>query len=199
MRFIVALFFIFLCQLPVNAQIFPSELWHEGKLVLASEDTLQGKLKYDLPKGIVQVDNGVKVYTYSAKTIFYFEIYDITSEHYREFYVLPYSVASSYKTPVIFEVLVEGNITLLSQEYVGLKSVQNPYSYGNYSKEVLIYEYYFLDKNGNITKYSQKKKDLLNVLASRRSQVTEYMKSNRMHHDKRNDLVRIIAFYNALL
>ena len=82
---------------------------------------------------------------------------------------------------------------------MGVKNVQNPYSYGNYSKEVLIYEYYFLDKNGNITKYTQKKKDLMNVLAIRKNQVTEYIKSNRLHHDKRNDLIRIIAFYNALL
>jgi hypothetical protein len=199
MRFALALIFIILFQIPLKAQVFPSELWHEGKLVLVSEDTLPGKIKYDLPKGIVQVDNGAKVYTYSAKNIFYFEIYDITSEHYREFYVLPYGVASSYKIPVIFEVLVEGNISLLSQEYVGLKNIQNPYSYGNYSKEVLIYDYYFLDKNGNITKYTQKKKDLMNALISRRNQVTEYMKSNRLHHDKRNDLIRIIAFYNALL
>ena len=76
---------------------------------------------------------------------------------------------------------------------------KTPYSYGNYSKEVLIYDYYFLDKNGNITKYTQKKKDLMIVLASQRSQVTEYMKSNRLHHDKRNDLIRIFAFYNALI
>ena len=199
MRFVVALFFIVLFQFQVSAQIFPSEMWHEGKLMLVSEDTLPGKIKYDLPKGIVQVDIGTKIYTYSAKNIFFFEIYDITSEHYREFYVLPYGVASSYKIPVIFEVLVEGNISLLSQEYVGVKNVQNPYSYGNYSKEVLIYEYYFLDKNGNITKYTQKKKDLMNVLAIRKNQVTEYIKSNRLHHDKRNDLIRIIAFYNALL
>lgn len=199
MRFVVALFFIVLFQFQVSAQIFPSEMWHEGKLMLVSEDTLPGKIKYDLPKGIVQVDIGIKIYTYSAKNIFFFEIYDITSEHYREFYVLPYGVASSYKIPVIFEVLVEGNISLLSQEYVGVKNVQNPYSYGNYSKEVLIYEYYFLDKNGNITKYTQKKKDLMNVLAIRKNQVTEYIKSNRLHHDKRNDLIRIIAFYNALL
>jgi len=89
MRFALALFFIVLFQFPVSAQIFPSELWHEGKLVLVNEDTLQGKIKYDLAKGIVQVESNEKMYTYSANNIFYFELYDITSEHYREFYVLP--------------------------------------------------------------------------------------------------------------
>ena len=199
MKFAVVFLFFVLLQFPVGAQVFPSELWHEGKLVLTTDDTLQGNLKYDLAQGIVQIDVHDKVYTYSAKNIFYFELYDITSEHYREFYVLPYSATSSYKTPIIFEVLVEGNISLLSQEYVGVKNIQNPYSYGNYSKEVLIYEYYFLDRNGDITKYTLKKKDLLTVLAKRRNQVIEYMKVNRLRHDKRNDLIRILAFYNALL
>jgi hypothetical protein len=181
------------------AQTFPSEMWHEGKLVLANDKSLSGMLKYDQIKGIVQVKNGEKILTYSAKSIFYFEIYDILSESHREFYVLPYGLVSSYKTPVIFEVLVEGKLTLLSREYVVIKNVQSPYSLGSYTREVLVYDFFFLDKNGNITKYTMKKKDLLRAVANRESQVNEFMKANKLHHDRRNDLVRVIAFYNALL
>jgi hypothetical protein len=181
------------------SQTFPSEMWHEGKLVLTTDETKSGMIKYDQLQGIVQVKNGNKILTYSAKSIFHFEIYDILSESHREFYVLPYGLVSSYKTPVIFEVLVEGKLTLLSREYVVIKNVQNPYSFGSYSREVLVYDYFFLDKNGNITKYTMKKRDLLLALSKRENQVDEFMKANRLHHDRRNDLVRIIAFYNALL
>ena len=181
------------------SQTFPSELWHEGKLFLVNEDVYNGKIKYDLIKGIVQVDLNEKVLTFSANSIFHFEIYDITAESYREFYVLPYGLLSSYKTPVIFEVLIEGNLTLLSREYVALENIQNPYSLGSYTKEVLVYDYFFLDKSGEITKYTMKKKDLYNIVYKRQKEVTEFMKANRLHHDKRNDLVRVIAFYNALI
>jgi len=181
------------------AQTFPSEMWHEGKLVLANDEVKSGMIKYDQIKGVVQVKSGGKILTYSAKGIFHFEIYDILSESHREFYVLPYGLVSNYKAPVIFEVLVEGVLTLLSREYVVIKSVQDPYSLGSYSREVLVYDFFFLDKNGNITKYTMKKKDLLRAVSNRQNQVNEFMKANRLHHDRRNDLVRVIAFYNALL
>jgi hypothetical protein len=181
------------------SQTFPSELWHDGKLFLVNEEEYSGKLKYDLINGIVQAEVGEKILTFSAKSIFHFEIYDVTSESYREFYVLPYGLLSSYKTPVIFEVLIEGNITLLSREYVAIENIQNPYSLGSYTKEVLVYNYFFLQKNGDITEYTKKKKDLYNTLSKRQKQVIDYMKANRLHHDKRNDLVRVIAFYNALI
>ena len=174
-------------------------MWHEGKIVLTSDETLKGEIKYDLIRNIVQVDTGKKLYTYSAKSIFHFEIFDKTVESLREFYVLPYGLVTSYKAPVIFEVLVEGNITLLSREYITTKSIQNPYSYGTYQKEVVVYDYFFLDNKGNITRYSMKKRDLHIVLVKKKKQVLEYMKANRLDHDKRNDLVRIIAFYNALI
>ena len=181
------------------SQTFPSQLWHEGKLVLITDEVISGIIKYDQVQGIVQVEVDEKIFTYSAKSIFHFKIYDITSDSYREFYSLPYGLVSSYKTPVIFEVLIEGNITLLSREYVTTKNIQDPFSFGSYAKEVIVYDYYFLDKEGNIKAYTMKKKDLYNVLSKRQSQVVEYMKTNRLRHDNRNDLIRVILFYNALI
>jgi hypothetical protein len=195
---LIAIVFSFILQLGFS-QEFPSEMWHEGKLVLVSEETVAGMLKYDQAKGIVQVEIDGKILTYSAKSIFHFEIYDITSESYREFYVLPYGLVTSYKAQVIFEVLVEGNLTLLCREYILSKNIQSPYSIGSYAKQVLAYDYFFLDRAGNITKYTLKKKDLYSAVSKRQNQVIEYMKANRLHHDKRNDLVRVIAFYNALI
>lgn len=195
---LLTIFLTFILQLGFS-QDFPSEMWHEGKLVLVSDESISGLLKYDQVKGIVQVHKDAKILTYSAKSIFYFEIYDITSESYREFYVLPYGLVTSYKAPVIFEVLVEGNLTLLCREYVLTKNIQSPYSIGSYAKEVLAYDYYFLDREGNIIKFTLKKKDLYSAVAKRQNQVIEYMQANRLHHDRRNDLVRVIAFYNALI
>ena len=198
MRQLALIFFMVLLQAVAVAQKFPSEIWHEGKLVLASEDTLVGQVKYNLVQNLVQVKVGEKLYTYSAKSIFYFEIFDETSESYREFYVLPYGLVSNYKAPVIFEVLVEGRVTLLSREAIVTRNIQDPFSYGTYTRDVLVYDYYFLDRNGKITEYTMKKRDLLEALSNRYNQVAEYMKVNRLRADDRNDLVRIIAFYNAL-
>jgi hypothetical protein len=185
------------------SQQFPSDLWHEGKLVLANEEVYEGSLKYDLDRGIVQVEMGEKFLTFGANSIFYFKIFDVTVEANREFYVLPYGLVTNYKAPVIFEVLVEGNISLLCRERITSKNVTaaNPYYYSTptYQQDVLVYDYYFLDRQGNITPYNLKKKELLQVVVKRQSQVSEFIKKNRLKFDRRNDIVRIIAFYNALI
>ena len=115
--------FIFLSHFSFSQQ-FPSEIWHEGKLVLVNDDTLNGNLKYDMTRGIVQIEINDKLYTHGATSIFYFKIFDSTIEANREFYVLPYGLITSYKAPVIFEVLVEGNLSLLSREYITAKNIQ---------------------------------------------------------------------------
>jgi hypothetical protein len=187
-----------------QAQKFPSDLWHDGKMVLVTDDTIVGKLKYSMDQEIVQVRSGDKLFTFGANKILYFELFDKTVDYHRQFYTIPYGLISSYKVPVIFEVLIEGNITLLAREKITLKSSQiSSYSYRyaptSYSREVLTYDYYFLDKKGTITHYSLKKKDLLRMLKNRQQQVSRFMQANNLHADRRSDLIRIISFYNGII
>ncbi len=200
------LFLVFIISaFAVKAQEFPSEIWHKGMLVLVNEDTLVGKIKYNLDQELVQVESDKKIYTFSGKKVFYFQIFDETVDSYREFYVLPYALVNQYETPIFFEVLVEGRLTLLCREKIIDKTVQDPNyinAYGSaisYSRKVLVYTYYFLDDKGIITKYSLKKKDLLKILAKRADKVDEYMRVNNLRADKRYDLSRIIAFYNGII
>ena len=198
------LILIILASFVAKAQEFPSDLWHQGMLVLVNEDTLSGKLKYSIDQDLVQIESADKVYTYSGKRVFYFQIFDETVDTYREFYTLPYALINQYEAPIFFEVLVEGELTLLCREAVVTKTVNdnnvNPYgSSMSYSRDVLVYTYYFLDNKGTITKYSLKKRDLLRVLQKRSDKIDKYMKVNHLKADKRYDLSRIIAFYNGIL
>ncbi len=195
-------------------QDFPSEMWHGGKVVLLSEDTIVGKIKYDFQNNIVQVNIGNSVQTFSARKIHYFEIFDETIESYRHFYALPYHVQSNYQVPLIFEVLYEGELTLLCREEIVTESVQQlnsyPYSpYGNFgpyggnpynqSRNRLNYKYYFLDKRNGIRNYNMKKNELLSFFKKYQQQVKKYMKKNNLKHDRMRDLVRLTAYYNALI
>ena len=126
--FIVHLYFV------GYTQDFPSELWHKGKVVLLSEDTIFGKVKYDLQNDAIQINVRNVLQTYSARKILYFEIFDETIDSYRHFYALPYNVQKNYEIPLLFEVLYEGQLSLLCREEVVTESVpQNSYSpYGSY-------------------------------------------------------------------
>jgi len=208
--------FLFLIHLNLIcfAQDFPSEMWHNGKIVLLSEDTIVGKIKYDFQNNVIQINLGNVIQTYSARKIHYFEIYDETIESYRHFYALPYNVQANYQVPLIFEVLYEGELSLLCREEIVTESVPqyNSYPYSNYgsygpygnspynqSRNRLNYKYYFLDKRNGIKNYNMKKNELLSFYKKYQQQVKKYMKKHNLKHDRMRDLVRLTAYYNALL
>jgi hypothetical protein len=184
-------------------QEFPSELLHEGELVLLNGDTLKGQIKYNLENDLIQIIINETVQTYSARKILYFSIYDKTVDMYRNFYSIPFEVQPNYKVPILFEVLYEGKLSLLAREAIVTETVpQYSYMYRssvNMTRTKLDYEYYFLDEDGSFTKFNNKKFELYDVMKRREPQIKQYIKKNRLKIDSRRDLVRIVAYYNALL
>lgn len=132
MRKGLLLYFLIQISFSAISQDFPSERWHKGKLVLLSEDTIVGKIKYDLQNDLLQVNVRNVLQTYSSRKILYFEIFDETIESYRHFYALPYNVQANYKVPLLFEVLYEGKLSLLCREEIVTESVPQYNSYELY-------------------------------------------------------------------
>lgn len=202
-------FFIFLFNLESFSQKgeFPSQVWHKGQIVTLNGQVYQGMVKYDLEGNIVQIQqNGIE--TFGASNVLEFEIFDEQYGGIRNFYSLPYSLSGDYETPIFFEILTEGNdIILLCREYIttdnrnmgmygpmAMNPMWGPQIGGAYK---LSFNYYFL-KGGKIQRYTQKKKELLDILADRSDEVDLFMRKNRLSHDKRGDLLRITAYYNQI-
>ncbi len=204
--FIVVLFFI--SAESAFSQDFPSEIWHNGKVVLINGDTVKGDIKYDFQNDLIQLNANGILKTYGARKLFYFDIFDEMAGGHRYFYSLPYKVHSDYETPILFEVLFEGNISLLAREEIVTENVSasqyNYYyypmsPYNNYTRERLAYKFYFLEEGGEIRYYNLKKNDLLAIFGKHSKQINQYMKKNRLKHDELRDLVRITSYYNAIV
>jgi hypothetical protein len=182
-----------------KAQQFPSDLWHEGRIVLLAGDTLRGSVKYDLQQDLVQY--GVaneRTTAFSARKVLFFEIYDASVRRYRQFFALPFTTTSGYKAPVFFELLEEGKMTLLSRESVEYRTYNSPYYMGSYSRLVLVYKYFFLDETGNISEFTGNKNDLLNLMNKKSDEVEKYIKANKLRYEDKYDFARIVAYYNSL-
>ncbi|MEP2772899.1 MAG: hypothetical protein ABJH05_12175 [Fulvivirga sp.] len=181
---------------------FPSEVWHDGELVLVNGDTLKGQIKYNLETDLVQFSDDKKtIKTYTARKLLHFEIFDKTSNRYRRFYVLPYNLSGNYNAPIIFELVLEGRkLTLLSREAVEYQVANYPYAVaGSYTRLILVYTHYFLTDEGEIIKFVGKKKDLLRGVMSRKSsEIKKFIKTNRIRVDSRPDLIKTVAYYNSL-
>ncbi len=182
------------------AQKFPSEIWHEGKIVLLDgADTLVGSVKYDLQQDLIQyTSTNQTIEAYSAKKVLFFEIFDQSVHRYRAFYALPYSTQSGYRAPIFFELLEEGKLTLLVREAIENKSYSSIYYYGSYTRKVLVYRYFFLDENGAINEFTGNKKDLLELMGKKADAVEEYVKANRLKIDEKYDFAQVVKYYNSL-
>lgn len=184
------------------SQEFPFQVWHKGKIVLMNNDTLNGLVKYNMEGNVVQFDNKQQVMAFSSQKVLYYEISDNIFKTFRYFYSLPYYVQANYKTPILFEVLYEGPLTLLAREYTVEETIPQYgyyYRHGYASRTRLAFDYFFLDQKGNINKYSMKRNDLLEVMKQKDDEIKKYMKKNRLKYDRREDLVKVVAYYNALL
>jgi hypothetical protein len=192
-------YIIYLMPLVSVAQTWPFEFWHEGKVVLESGDTLKGQVKYDLQQDLVQcIYREDRVEAFSARKVLFFEIFDETAHRYRDFYALPYNATAGYKTPVFFELLVQGKMTLLSREALEYKTYSSSFYMGSYTRQVLVDYYFFLKENGEIEEFKGSKNDLFNLMGKKSNLVEKYIKDNRLKFDEKYDLVKIVAYYNSL-
>ncbi|MEX1238730.1 MAG: hypothetical protein WEB30_03405 [Cyclobacteriaceae bacterium] len=188
------------CSPVFSQRNWPSELWHEGKIVLLNGDTLKGLVKYDFQLNTAQlVLNDRKAEIYHARKILYFEIFDETAHRYRKFFVLPYSNPSNYKAPVFFELLEEGRITLLSREFLEYKTYNSAFYGGSYTRLVQTYHYFLMKEDGSIEDFRGNKNDLIALMGNKGKDVERYIKANRLDFDEKYDLAKIVAYYNSLV
>lgn len=194
-------FFCFaLLIFPLSAKAqWAFELWHEGKIILSTGDTLRGQVKYDLQQDIIQyTDKRGTVEALSARKVLLCEIFDKTEGQYRQFYSLPYTATSGYRTPVFFELIAEGKLTVLCREKLENQTTTSPYYYGSFSRTVLVYKYYMLKENGDIVDFSTRKNDFLQLMGRHADMMNGYMKDNKLQLDDKKELAQIINYYNSL-
>jgi hypothetical protein len=193
------LLLLFFVSTNLIAQQFAFQLWHEGKIVLDSGDTLRGKVKYDMQGDLIQIQESNKNELFTARKVVFFEIFDQTVKSYRQFYSLPYTTSGQYKAPVFFELLEEGKITLLAREAIEYKTYASPYNfYGNYTRMVLVHKYFLLQENGEMKEFNDKKNNWLDLMGNKAEDVQRYAKTNRLDFNNKTELSKIIAYYNSL-
>jgi len=197
-----AVFILFsILSISASAQQFAYELWHEGKLILDSGDTLRGNIKYDLQNDLIQYqfNKESNPESYTARKVLFFEIFDATVKRYRIFYSLPYAIAGQYKAPVFFELMEEGKLTLLCREFVEYRTTSSSlYYYGSYTRLVLINKYFLLKENGEIEEYRGKKNDWYDLMKGKESEVQKYVRANRLDLDDKYELSKAVNYYNSL-
>lgn len=191
----------------VNAQTFPSELWHDGEIRLTDGSVKTGNIKYDLDRQTVQLQIGERTQAYDASQVISFSFLQESIKARRTFYALPYAIQNNYKRPVFFEVVVAGKMTLLAREYVVIRnspttsSFNNRNRYSNYpnfreSRSYLAHKMFFAKEDGVIRESSGKTNDVLNQFGNARSELKKYVKKERLKLDRLQDVAKLVQYFN---
>lgn len=180
-----------------------TDVWHEGFVILEKGDTLKGILKYNLETGVVQFSRQEreKGDAYTAKNIYYFQIYDKIQERTRRFYSLPFSENySGFETLKLFEVLVEGKMNLLAREKRVIVNKSDYYwgIYYTYGEEILQMQYFILLENREIQEFKGNQKSFLLLCGSKSSVMKKYIKEKGLRTKNKSDLVKMVGYFNAL-
>src|SRR5690242_6239730 len=182
-----------------QGQEFAFEYWHDGRLVTEANDTLKGSIQYNLQSDLIQLKHGGALETYTARKVIFFEIFDVTINQYRQFYSLPFALSDNqYKTPVFFELLAEGKMTLLAREALEYRTYSSFNYYGTYTRLILVNKYFLLDESGTIVEFKGTKNDWIALMGNKGPEVQRYVKTNKLDFDDKKELVRIVTYYNSL-
>jgi hypothetical protein len=193
---------------PALSQEYSQDIWHDGKVILRTGDTLEGELKYDLVENILQYKFGSRIVTLTPKKTYGFFIEDKVLGRNRWFRVFGYNPFSSYKPLLFFEVLVKGKLTLLSRESVYVETIPQFDYFSNttfYSTRRMVdYSHFFMKKSRKkggdpeIIQYNDKKKQLLEIMAYKEDQVKDYIKRNKIAYGTREGLILVVNYFNSL-
>lgn len=204
------LIFFFCCFIDLNAQQFPSNLWHPGELTLNDRTLLKGSLKYNFELETVQIQVGETTQTFDASQVLSFVFFDQVYKGRREIYSLPYATQSGYQRPKFFEVIVEGKMTFLVREYLvtqdsrnnpSMRSMRQLGTYGNLPmtasfQTYLAYNMYFVKEDGVIRESRAKKKDVIDQFDNSQALLKKYAKQEKLKLDRLEDIAKLVRYYN---
>ncbi len=203
--------FAYLCivSLGLNAQSFPQDNWYIGRVTLKDGQEKEGIIKYDLEANAIQLKIDEKFETYHANQFITFTILMKQEEVYRSFYVLPHANTAGYKRPTVFELITEGEVSLLAREYIatrntspnsgfyGSRWASNPYS-PTIAQRYLAFRLFLVDKRGNITALNTNKRDVIASFGDHQKDLKKFVKSNKIKTDRVMDMAELVEYYNGL-
>ncbi len=188
---------------------FPSELWHKGEVTLSDGSLLKGNVKYSLEEDYIQVNVNSQIQTLAANQLRMVRIYQEDISRYRVFYAIPFKNKYGYKRPQLFELVFEGETSLLARERILLTTTRtndpffrggwgyNPYAMPR-STKILEHELFIINPKGKISQLTTNRNDVIYAFDGQHAQLRKIIKSQKLKMSRIDDLITLVDEYNKL-
>lgn len=216
MRFALYILVFSLVGTLLQAQEFPSKVFHRGEALMFDGSLKKGMIKYDLEADAILLQDSTKegIETISAINLKAFRLLPTQNKPSRLFYVLPFQNETGYNRPKIFEVLLEDKFSLVAREYIVVRSrpvnssfvrmsrfdpFYSPHLDDMYRQAYLSYYLYLVSPEGKVVELGSKKKDILSVFDGYYNELNSYVKDENLKMGSLDDVLQLIKYYNELV
>lgn len=192
------LLFVLSSFLGLGQEVRGDKVWHQGEIVLNTSDTLDGLIKYNFRKNVIEYKKGSEyriLLPNTFKEVTYTSLMDSTSHKLEVFTI---QTSKNYFRPYFFELEdTTGRIKIYKQYYWEQKTVStglNSVAFG-YGIRFILYKI----NNNKVASYIvPKKKFVLRMLKDKKQLVKEKVKEERWRYNDPYQLIQIIKYYNTL-
>ncbi len=177
--------------------------WHKGTVWLASGDSLEGYLRIDYNRELLEVDMVTSMRALSPRQVYAFVWFDSLRNAPQIFYSLHYAVKRNYKAPLFFEMQLDGRkLSLLSRDKILSEAVpsRDPYSGQThfYTYHRVVQELFVRQSNGDIILLDKLQSQLSDFFGNDDKRMKEHIKTHRLRAENLSDLISILLYYNSL-
>ncbi|GEM_PF-2844714 len=220
MRYLTLFILIISFQI-ANAQLFVSDHWNYGEVVMNDGDIIKGMVSFDLNENIIQIKKKEIVKTYNSNQFqsFNIKIYSMDTVFRRDFYSVPFRVNTGYNRPRIFELLYQGELNLLAREYLVISDVRrkdryqpltvtnrrfnvpNPAYYKTAylmaPRANLDFNLFLVDGKGRIFELPQKPSEILKVFDDLGYDLKSYAKKEKLQLRRVDDVMALLKYIDT--
>lgn len=175
-----------LCFLLFAVTVTAQEIWNTGTVVLANGKVIQGETAVKLDCHAVLFRRGEEVMALPAHKILSVSFFDSFEESLRKYVSLQMAVGALTKYE-LFEVLVEGSVSILRREQIGWSSV---------NLDFIDFDYFVLHDNHLLPLHKFRKDVYPDLAANESLELRKFVKENRLSPNKLLDIVKIANHYN---
>ncbi len=170
--------------------------FHEGKFVLTDGGSYDLMLRYDIYADEIHVKKNDQVYGLSHPEKMAYVLIDTTKFVYSKIRKNVDTINDEY----YFVVATEGKCSLLIKKNIRVQDPEapKPYQDAKPAKFIPLPDTYYVKLGDEVAIPVKSKKDLLEVLSDRESQINEFISRNKIKTKDIKDLKKVVDYYNSL-
>ena len=177
------------------------DYWSIGDVILFNGSTLEDlQMKFDIEKNHLEIKTENKVKLLEDSFIKEFTLLDSESGSKKKFMNCSLYKENGVELIGFFESISDGKMSLFSKMELDIikASYDAKFDVGDKSDKVLKVENYFIANGENVYRIAKNKKENLKIFGDKSEQITSYLKSEKLSLKDKEDLQKIVAYYNSI-